>query len=248
MQKQYYIKTLRKLGLSKNEALVYFTTLSLGSTTIITIAQKSGMRRTTVYTVIESLEQKGLVYKELSGMKTLFVAHHPNQLAKILEERKSDLDMILPELSALHNTDNKNKIKQYIGIDSIKSVYDSILKETKPGEFYYILSNTQNFLRADPKYFKSFIEKRSALRADLRLLLHDSEEAQYFKKYEQNFAAQIKVLPKESSFSSSFSLTPHVYILHQMVDPISVLVIENKSIIEMQKEFFEVAWNSIKEK
>ncbi len=54
-------KQLEKLNLSSREATVYAELLELGETTIEQISQKSKIKRTTVYDVIKTLKEKGLV-------------------------------------------------------------------------------------------------------------------------------------------------------------------------------------------
>ena len=58
MKNDKLVKILENLGLSDNEARVYLASLSLGSTTIMKIAQTAEIKRTTVYSVIDSLKQK----------------------------------------------------------------------------------------------------------------------------------------------------------------------------------------------
>ncbi len=40
-------------------------------------------------------------------------------------------------------------------------------------------------------------------------------------------------------------ITPNKVIIHQLSNPILAIVIENKNISRMNKEMFEIIWNSI---
>ena len=41
-------------------------------------------------------------------------------------------------------------------------------------------------------------------------------------------------------------ITPKKVVIHQLNDPIIAIVIENKNISKMNKEMFEIIWDSIK--
>jgi len=91
MKKQdQLLETLEKIGLSENESRVYLASLSLGGSTILTIAKEARLPRTTVYTIIESLKKKGLIFTEEKGFKKLYVPQSPEQLEVMLELRKQD--------------------------------------------------------------------------------------------------------------------------------------------------------------
>src|SRR3989338_8744923 len=79
---------LIKIGLSEHEATVYHSALALGPSTVLALSRASGVRRTTVYSVIETLKRKGLMAEELKGFKTIFFANSPNKLEQVLEERR----------------------------------------------------------------------------------------------------------------------------------------------------------------
>ena len=51
-------QVLKSIGLTEKEASVYLALLTLGTADVGEIAQKSGQKRTTCYTVIENLKKK----------------------------------------------------------------------------------------------------------------------------------------------------------------------------------------------
>ena len=52
---------LEEIGLSKNEAKIYLTLLRLGNVTATDIIKESGVHRSNVYDVLDSLVKKGCV-------------------------------------------------------------------------------------------------------------------------------------------------------------------------------------------
>ena len=77
--------SLEGLGLGANEAAVYIAMLSLGPATVLSISRASGVKRTTIYNVLESLKQKGLVRTDVRGFKQLYAAEHPKKLESMLD-------------------------------------------------------------------------------------------------------------------------------------------------------------------
>ena len=54
-------KQLQDAGLNETEAKIYLATLELGETNVGRIADKSGIKRTTIYLSLENLIKKGLI-------------------------------------------------------------------------------------------------------------------------------------------------------------------------------------------
>ena len=59
---------LEEIGLSEKEAKIYLALLQVDRDTIQDLATKTGINRTTVYPVLETLQKKGLV-SESTGRK-----------------------------------------------------------------------------------------------------------------------------------------------------------------------------------
>ena len=71
---------LKNLGLNDKEARAYAALLELGQTTAYAVAERSGLKRPTVYVVLDELRQKGLVLKIPHVKKQLWSAKSPHQI------------------------------------------------------------------------------------------------------------------------------------------------------------------------
>ncbi len=246
MKKDELTDILIDFGLSEHEALVYLASLSLGPSTVQEIAKKSGVKRTTIYTVIDALKNKGIMTTEVQGLKKLFMAERPERLEGIIEQKKDRLKSMIPELNAIHSLKSgESFIKYYEGIKGVKTVYDEILDGLKPGDEYLILSDMKRFLSMDRRYFTNFIEKRAKLDLKIRTILQDNEDAHYYKQIEKNTNQEVRFLPKEVDLTANLVILPHKLIITQIVEPIISILIENKSMVQMQREQFEIIWKSI---
>ncbi|MCL5795172.1 MAG: hypothetical protein M1338_02345 [Patescibacteria group bacterium] len=247
MKNNNLITVLKDLGLSDNEAGVYLAALSLGSTTILKIARAANQKRTTVYSVIESLKQKGLMFEELKGWKKLFTAESPEKLEKVLEQKRHNFQQLLPNFLALYNLKGSDSlIKYYQGLEAIKGIYTSILDEIQAHDDYLVIGAQDQWYDLDPKFFDNFIRKRAKLSINIRLLFTDSPIARKHKNVEKIYNEKIKILPKNTQLTTNLVITPKKIIIHQLMPPIIAMVIENPSIVQMHRELFEVIWKSIR--
>lgn len=247
MQNKDIKDTLVDFGLSEYEAAVYLAAITLGPATVNKIAKHSGVKRTTVYPIIDSLKKKGIMNIEIKGFKQLFVAENPERLENIIEQKKDRLKGMLPKLSALYSLKSgESLIRYYEGLAGVKTVYDSILDGLKAGDDYLIISDMERFLKMDRPYFTAFIERRAKLNLKVKTIIQDTGDAQYYKKIERNTNQEIKILGKDADFTANLVILPNKIVITQMVEPIVSIIIENKSIVEMQRKEFNIIWNSIK--
>jgi sugar-specific transcriptional regulator TrmB len=248
MQNKQLIATLKEIGLTENESKVYLHTLSLGPTTALSIARSASIQRTTVYTVIESLKKKGLIHTESKGLKQLFVAEHPDRLDMVLEERKNKLKKAFPELLALHNLQGGDStVKYYEGITAIKSLYDELIAEMNPHEFYLVISDLQKFFDRDRQYVENFLKKRITARIRSRLISTESEQAHYMKKHAKQMDHELRFIPKNRTISVDIVITPHRLTMFNLSEPLSAVSIKNPTIIKAHREMFEIIWDSLPE-
>lgn len=137
-------KTLKKFGLTENEAKVYLESLKKEETSPFELAKLTGIPRTTVYDVVMGLSLKGLIKLEQSDgftkQQTKIQAKNPSILRDILRKKRKDLvslelDILnfLPELKADFHRDKVNADFQFFpGIEGAKKVYmDKMEAETE---------------------------------------------------------------------------------------------------------------------
>ncbi len=248
MKNKKLLQILIDLGLSENEASVYLAALSLGPTTILKIAKTAEMKRTTIYSVIDSLKKRGLINIEIKGFKTLFTAENPEKLETMLDSHREQLRNSLPEFLGMYNLKGgESSIKYYEGLESVKSVYESLISDIKPHEDYLIIADAKQWMELDPEYFQNFTERRAKLNINTRMLLQDSKTARELKNKEKNYNIKgVKIFPQKMSLTTNIVIIPKKIVIHQLTPPIMAVVIENKSMINMQKEIFEIIWNSLK--
>ncbi len=246
MKNDKLLTILTKIGLHEKEANVYLASLSLGPTTILKLARACNIKRTTIYGIVEDLKQKGLMIVEQKGLKQIYAPENPEKLESMLESRQLEFQKSLPEFLGLYKLKGEESvIKYYTGISKMQEIYKDTLKEIRSHEDYLVIANQEKWYNLDPEFADEYIKERADLNIQTRLLFQDSKIAREHKKFEKNFNQKAKILPKGSPLNVYTLLLPKKMIVLELTPPYMTVVIENKSIIELHREMFELIWQSI---
>jgi predicted DNA-binding transcriptional regulator len=238
------LKLLSNLGLNEREIAVYLAGIQLGPTTIAKLSQHSNLGRTTVYPVIETLTKKGLMTEMYSGWKKCYSAESPSKLRLILEQKKSELDELLPELDELTlNQDDQSLIKIQNGKTQIKKTYYDLL-ETKDPKDYLVIANRELWeSNMGESFTGDFYNKRSKVGFDIKLIYTDSKIARFDKKNQYNYSHKIKILDSSVFFDSNIIITEDTILIHHLRGENNLIRIKNVGFIRTLKEMFGIMWN-----
>ena len=237
------IETLKQLGLSDNETKVYLAALELGHATVQELGKKSGVKRTTVYTAIDGLKEKGIISQIKKGAKTFLVAESPEVLGQIADRRAQMFKESLPELKSIYNVSGtKPKVRYYEGREGYLAVYGNILKE-KPKELLAIASYEDFKKHIDEQYEEVWTAKRIKQGIFLRWLDFETPSVQARVSEGKKGLREIRFLPKEFSFSATmFIYNEKVIMVSGKQKEFLAVVIENAEFSQMQKQVFEMLW------
>lgn len=155
------------IGLSDKEANTYIAILELGSAPIKPIAQRSGVKRTSIYNFIDELVGLGLVTQTKIGRATHYQAAPPSRLAELQRERLKSIEQALPEFTALYNTlSTKPRIHYFAGTEQMKNI---VREETRcQKEALYIWPNEQTTETIGGKRFMDKINQER-ISKDIRI-------------------------------------------------------------------------------
>jgi sugar-specific transcriptional regulator TrmB len=116
------VDKLQRVGLTQYEAKVYLALLNTHLSTATKVAEKSGVPRTKIYSVLETLKHKGWV-RVYSGVPLLFKAVEP---LTVFEKVKGDLETFLRSVQTtlkeeVNEMKEKFVIKKFdIGLNGLK--------------------------------------------------------------------------------------------------------------------------------
>lgn len=135
-------KYLQEIGLSDKEAQVYVELLKTDHSSVLDLAKTTGIKRPTVYVVLTTLAEKGLVSETQIGKKTHYQAEPPERLESYLERQKTVLDEhtsrlkdVIPQLKSIQRASGaKPVVKYFEGKEGILSSYDEFVSIYKKGD------------------------------------------------------------------------------------------------------------------
>ncbi|HSI21028.1 MAG TPA: helix-turn-helix domain-containing protein [Verrucomicrobiae bacterium] len=139
---------LHQLGLSDKEAAAYLTLLELGSASVQQLADATGIKRVTMYVVLERLEKLNLVKALGEGKRATFRAAHPGELERLvdgqiaeLEAHRADLKSQLANLEALYNyRSDKPTVRYFEGKDGLIELDKYGEEQLEPGTVMYSIT------------------------------------------------------------------------------------------------------------
>ena len=246
------LNQLKNIGLTDNEAKVYLAMLELGPSPVLEIAAKAGINRPTTYFQIEALKKMGLVSLQNKGSKQLFVAESPDQLEfiinrenKIVEQKKSELANILPELKTLYNlAEDKPQVRFFEGIDGLVKMQDEFLK-SKPQEILAITSADDVF-KVFPKQLENYTPERVKRKIRSRVI-YTSSQGDFLKEKDKEMLRETKFVdPKDLPFNADITIFGNSVGIAALKGKLSGTIIEHKEISDSFKGLFEFAWKLIK--
>lgn len=239
-------KDLEKLGLNEKEAKVYLAVLELGEGNVQQISKKSGVKRTTLYDILESLKSKGLVSQSVKNKKTFFLAADPHKLEDEIQEMGHTVRRILPQLLTIANAmDSKPKVQFFEGHEGIKEAYKDTL-HYPDGELLAWVS--QDAIEAFDEEFLNdyYLPKRVAKKIWVRAIAPDVEEMLGYKEIDQKSLRKTRLADAEI-----FPLRVEINLYGK--NKIAVMsfgekfgmIIESQKIFETLKSIFEMNWKAL---
>ena len=229
-------------GFDKKEARVYVAILELGEATIAEITQKSDIRRSTVYEMLELLKKRGLISQSRRKKRPVFLAENPKKLIEQTEERKRSLEEIMPELLSITNLmDKKPRIRFFEGHESYKEVFNDVLKHPDSE----MLGTFNEKFWDYEKYFTShFMPERKKKKIWARILFRESQKLRAIADQMNTYLSQTRLVPRDK-----FNIEIEIVIYGKnkigfvSYDEEIAIIIESQKIHNTQKSFFETIWN-----
>ncbi len=129
-------KILRKIGLTKNEILLYITLLESGQSSAGNLVKKTKLHRSRVYDSLERLKEKGIIMYVVKDYKRYFEAVNPERILTYLQEKENrlkeserEIRNILPELKRfIKPSSDEPEARVYTGIEGMKAIHNDWIR------------------------------------------------------------------------------------------------------------------------
>jgi sugar-specific transcriptional regulator TrmB len=247
-----------QLGLSENEAFVYFELLKVGQSAIVNISKRTGIARSSCYDIIDRLQRFGLISKVVKENREEYLVEDIQLINKLLANKKASIAVAenalsesLPHLMAISNKFNiKSNIRYFSGPEAVKNLLFQILEEVKDSELLNICqgySDKDAELARDPGYLLEYIQKERELKISARTIMEDMKSAREYKKDYENEFNQILLVSK---FSNNKTVHVDKYIWLSKVCFFNhqsdyAILIEDSFIAENERISFNILWEQL---
>lgn len=241
---------LLQFNLDEREILTYKTCLQYGHQSAGQLAHNTGIKRPSVYVILDRLIEKGFIREDESQSTKRFFASSPRQVLTLLQNQEdlfkrqvSEWEELIPELEAIQKKDfQAPRVKFFRGEDSIARTYEEAVKST----VFRGIVNPTNIQDVFEEYFWNIAEALSKGKKDARDIVVDCALARDYKKRYENEHLQIRLIsPEQNIMSDTMILDDKVFLLSFEEHEMMVLDIESPAIAHSQLIMFNALWESL---
>ncbi len=232
---------LEDIGLTGAEIKVFITLLELGSSTAGNVVEKSGLQNAVVHRAFHSLAEKGLITFVFEGKIKHYQAIEPKLLLSFIDEKRSRIEKILPELEAKRNlAEQKPKATIYRGIRGVKEVLNLMLETSAREYLAYGGPQKAHDLLQDYAW-EAFHRKRIEKKIIAKLIFNDSLRW-WGNKLNKKKLTKVRYTKKEfEQLTETIICGNKVAILVYSDKPYGFLI-EDKTVFDSYKKFFSILW------
>lgn len=241
---------LEKIGFSPKGAQIYLALLNLGSASVIEIAQKTKLKRTSVYNILPDLIQQGFVKTAVQQKRRIFYIEDVRQLERSLDEKHTLIHDILPELHAIHNVlPYKPKITYYEGESGAKEFFQDTLESTPSGGIIREMIGPQAFYTSLPKGFASqYIPERIHRKIQIRIIASPSTIAKQMHLRDAKELREMRFVPNlNTDFYAGMEIYANKLGFISFRENFMGVIMESRDVHALQSAAFDALWNTLKQ-
>ncbi len=246
--KNTLLKKLKDIGFDDKVALVYVSIVELGQTTASRVARHARLKRTTVYNVLPSLIEQGLIEKNIIRNVSTFTVSNVSMLSRQVEERVSLAKEIESELTKIKTVyPTKSQITVHEGVEGLKKIYNDIIDETPKDTVLYAYYHVSNSFKQPPEDILA-AETKARVKKGIHLKLISDNRTIIQDDYKTNTVhhREVKFITPQGSQGNGETILTEDKIIHiSYSDNYLCTVIQNKDIVAMQRMAFEQLWERL---
>lgn len=237
------LNILKDLGLDNQEAGVYLALLKIGGSQASVVAKEIGIKRTTIYPILQGLAAKGMVNVYFRKNRHFYYAQKPNRVVGLFKKKIESFESIIPLLELMEKKQVLATGLRFIDtVEELKQFYNGILDEFKNKE-YYVIGNGQSWEDLAPDFFIQFRKNRGKYNVKTKLLL--TSNFKIHNPTEKELKREWKFLPKEYEFQSTIDIfDDKILIVSPELSSLAV-VIAVPAMTDIFKSIFHMLWNML---
>ncbi|MCE8000466.1 MAG: helix-turn-helix domain-containing protein [Rhodobiaceae bacterium] len=233
---------LARIGMTGKRARFYLASLQLGAASVQEIARHCGVTRTTAYSLVEKLSEEGVITLLQKGGRTHVVAEDPDVLLRNLDDRRSALSDVLPELRSIYvGGQNGPRFRLYEGMEGIRTVLNAVLT-AQTDTLCGMLSMKELLQFPGREELARFVTKRVEAGKTLRVIRSASEDVDDIWGASESELREVRFTPTSAPLlMTTFVCDDQVAIISSKRENYG-LIIESAGYANVQKTLFESLW------
>lgn len=243
------VQDLQKIGLSDKESRVYLATLELGQADVADIASKSGIKRVTVYPVLQSLIDQGLCSTYTKDKKVYFVAESPETVLSVLHIKKKEIEEqeglikgIMPQLKAIYNRqENKPTVRFFEGLEGLRSMIVEQQKSTDKEQFLVVPADDLDKV-FEPDERKIAYDTRVQQQKKVKMLYTRSAGPITAKNPGDEY---VMISAKDFPITCDLAIFGSKVRIAALKGKLSGVIIDDENIANTLKSLFKLAWQGM---
>ena len=240
------LKLMRSIGLSDKAAQVYLAAVELGESSVLELARHSHIKRSTIYYLLNELQDAGALIQVSRGKKIRYVAELPRTLIERAQDRLSGHDSEVEQIGAPQkHIFNKPHIYFLHGPQGFKKIWDMIF--ASPTKEFSIITNGKGFLDfVKEKYIIDHIintKKKRGFKSRQLIVTSSYARSIVAKDLQEN--RQSRYLPEGTSLPFTEVITEKLVAFISPRFDNTLFVVEHTAFAETRQHVFDQLWKSL---
>tara|TARA_Y100000310_G_scaffold193951_1_gene193911 strand:+ start:4097 stop:4882 length:786 start_codon:yes stop_codon:yes gene_type:complete len=225
---------LEKVGLSENEVKVYLFFVDYGVSKAGKVAKITGIQRSSCYLAINSLVHKGMVSYHLEGSVKFFQATSPHRLLEYIDERRTIVEQIVPDLGKRHKMGKKEgQVRLFKGRKGVEAVFMDIVRTGTDND---VFGDDGQFRKNMPIFCEKFVREQNRKGITTRLLSRIGRDVSYSK------GSVYRLVDKDVVSPVATNIYGDKIAIIVWTDEPEAIIIENEAAAQAYKAYFEFMW------
>jgi len=208
------IKNLKKIllgiGLSEKETAVLEVLLYHEHLKASDISREVGIQRTTIYAILKSLQEQGLVSAISVYGVTEFQAVSPALLLSFVERKKEELEKSMEEIQKVSSqieqirsaSESLPKVSFFHGKEGVKQAYEDTLEGNSTKEIFVFSGPDIVFKEMGKEYVEYYVKKRTRLGIESFQIAPETEWGKYIQGQDKKYKRITKLIPEAFAFDT----------------------------------------------
>lgn len=239
MIKEEIINTLRSIGLSRNEIIIYLDLIKSGKSSALDISKRTMIHRSNTYDSLEKLLEKGVIDLSIEEDKKFFFPVEPEDLLDYLKQKEKEIEKLIPYLQEISKWKEEKRISTISeGANSAKNIINHLLDFK---DNIYLIGMSKKIEYSIEGFFKEFNRRRVKKRIHLKTI-YDVDALKYLKCLAGMDYTEARYFPLQESRVTTFIIHNKI-VITSWNTPVITIIVKDHQIAKTYKNYFDIIWN-----